>query len=118
MQKMRRNSKRNLVLLIVTTALCMLNNARTVSSLVTPLALPRRGATISTALSSTITSNSSSDTKEKEDVGKDSVLPIQDRFGVYKIRTPDQHKALLESNMDKLVVIKHFAPWCKACKRK
>jgi len=36
--------------------------------------------------------------------------------GVYTITTGDQHKALVEANKDKLVVMKVFAPWCRACK--
>jgi len=36
--------------------------------------------------------------------------------GLYQIENPEQHKALLEANPNKLVIIKVFAPWCKACK--
>ena len=122
---MARTAKGTIDFLLTMTALLyvMLNEARTVSSLVTPSAVFQSKATISTAIYST---SASAPNKVGEmdvvddaaDEGKESVLPLQDRFGVYKIRSPAQHKALLESNMDKLVVVKHFAPWCKACKRK
>eukprot|EP00548_Thalassiothrix_antarctica_P007149 CAMPEP_0194130402 /NCGR_PEP_ID=MMETSP0152-20130528/1447_1 /TAXON_ID=1049557 /ORGANISM="Thalassiothrix antarctica, Strain L6-D1" /LENGTH=639 /DNA_ID=CAMNT_0038824903 /DNA_START=35 /DNA_END=1954 /DNA_ORIENTATION=+ len=36
--------------------------------------------------------------------------------GLYQIENPEQHKTLLEAYPNKLVVIKVFAPWCKACK--
>jgi len=36
--------------------------------------------------------------------------------GIYHIETSDQHKAFLEANPNKLVIVKVYAPWCKACK--
>lgn len=54
---------------------------------------------------------------EKGDGEICSTLSAQDIAGVYNIRNEAQHKALLDANMDKLVVLKHFAPWCKTCQR-
>lgn len=36
--------------------------------------------------------------------------------GIYNLATGDQHKAFLQANSDKLVIMKVFAPWCRACK--
>jgi len=36
--------------------------------------------------------------------------------GIYHLTTPEQHAALLEACKDKLVILKVFAPWCRACK--
>eukprot|EP00428_Durinskia_dybowskii_P048040 CAMPEP_0170342922 /NCGR_PEP_ID=MMETSP0116_2-20130129/72629_1 /TAXON_ID=400756 /ORGANISM="Durinskia baltica, Strain CSIRO CS-38" /LENGTH=574 /DNA_ID=CAMNT_0010596561 /DNA_START=202 /DNA_END=1926 /DNA_ORIENTATION=- len=36
--------------------------------------------------------------------------------GVYHIADEEQHKALLQAFPEKLVVMKVFAPWCRACK--
>ncbi|CAJ1950357.1 unnamed protein product [Cylindrotheca closterium] len=43
-------------------------------------------------------------------------FPELGKGGVYHITTPEQHHALLEMNKDKLLVMKVFAPWCRACK--
>uniref|UniRef100_A0A7S1Y9Z3 Calmodulin n=1 Tax=Grammatophora oceanica TaxID=210454 RepID=A0A7S1Y9Z3_9STRA len=49
---------------------------------------------------------------EEEEPG----LPEVGSDGIYHLTAPSQHKALLEKHADKLVVLKFFAPWCKACK--
>jgi CRP-like cAMP-binding protein/Ca2+-binding EF-hand superfamily protein/thiol-disulfide isomerase/thioredoxin len=36
--------------------------------------------------------------------------------GIYALHTPEEHTALMEYAADKLVVLKIFAPWCRACK--
>mmetsp|Transcript_18737 Transcript_18737/g.40326 ORF Transcript_18737/g.40326 Transcript_18737/m.40326 type:complete len:687 (-) Transcript_18737:311-2371(-) len=36
--------------------------------------------------------------------------------GVYDIKNREEHQAFLEANKDKLIVMKVFAPWCRACK--
>lgn len=43
------------------------------------------------------------------------LLPVKGDDGVYHILNRDQHAAFLKANQDKLVVIKVYAPWCKAC---
>jgi calmodulin len=43
------------------------------------------------------------------------LLPIKGDDGVYHILNRDQHAAFLHAHRDKLVVIKVYAPWCKAC---
>ncbi|GKY93933.1 hypothetical protein MPSEU_000360200 [Mayamaea pseudoterrestris] len=36
--------------------------------------------------------------------------------GIYQIENEQQHQTFMEANKDKLVVMKVFAPWCRACK--
>jgi len=43
-------------------------------------------------------------------------LPKQNRAGIYQILDQDQHAAFLEANKGKLVVMKFYAPYCRACK--
>lgn len=43
-------------------------------------------------------------------------FPEQTRDGIYDILSPEQHAAFLAANPDKLIVIKFYAPWCRACK--
>eukprot|EP00980_Cylindrotheca_fusiformis_P004571 scaffold977_cov128-Cylindrotheca_fusiformis.AAC.7 len=67
--------------------------------------LDTSAARLSTGLS--VATEASIVTKSLPELGKD---------GIYHISTPEQHKALIEANMDKLIVMKVFAPWCRACK--
>lgn len=50
---------------------------------------------------------------EEED---NSGLPEFGADGLYHITNEAEYKAVLENNKDKLIVLKVFAPWCKACK--
>lgn len=43
-------------------------------------------------------------------------FPVKDQNGVYQIGNKEQHSAFLAANPDKLVVMKFYAPWCRACK--
>jgi len=43
-------------------------------------------------------------------------MPDMGEDGVYHLANEEEHKALLEAFPDKLVVMKVFAPWCRACK--
>jgi len=43
-------------------------------------------------------------------------LPELGADGLWHITTEDEYKALLDANPDKLIILKVFAPWCKACK--
>jgi len=43
-------------------------------------------------------------------------LPELGDNGVYHIQNKEEHQALLEANPDKLIILKVFAPWCRACK--
>lgn len=47
--------------------------------------------------------------------GTDS-LPALGSDGVYHISNPEEHRALIDANKDQLIVMKVFAPWCRACK--
>lgn len=59
------------------------------------------------------TSNVSNGDDEEDDNGG---LPEFGADGMYHITNEDEYKAVLENNKDKLIVLKVFAPWCKACK--
>mmetsp|Transcript_2996 Transcript_2996/g.7178 ORF Transcript_2996/g.7178 Transcript_2996/m.7178 type:complete len:685 (-) Transcript_2996:462-2516(-) len=48
--------------------------------------------------------------------GEEGGLPEFGPDGVWHITNEDEYKALLDNNQDKLIVLKVFAPWCKACK--
>jgi len=56
-----------------------------------------------------------SSTDEDED-DNDSGLPELGADGLWHITNEDEYKALLAANPDKLIILKVFAPWCKACK--
>lgn len=43
-------------------------------------------------------------------------MPERGKDGVYHVMDQPQFRALLDCHKDKLVVLKVFAPWCKACK--
>lgn len=43
-------------------------------------------------------------------------LPELGSDGLYHIMNKEQHLAFLKAHPDKLIVIKFFAPWCRACK--
>eukprot|EP00560_Eucampia_antarctica_P007564 CAMPEP_0197828544 /NCGR_PEP_ID=MMETSP1437-20131217/5082_1 /TAXON_ID=49252 ORGANISM="Eucampia antarctica, Strain CCMP1452" /NCGR_SAMPLE_ID=MMETSP1437 /ASSEMBLY_ACC=CAM_ASM_001096 /LENGTH=622 /DNA_ID=CAMNT_0043429785 /DNA_START=103 /DNA_END=1974 /DNA_ORIENTATION=+ len=39
-----------------------------------------------------------------------------DQNGIYLLENKEDHTALIGANPDKIVVLKFFAPWCRACK--
>jgi len=43
-------------------------------------------------------------------------MPVADENGIYEITNAEQHQAFLRANPDKVVVLKFYAPWCRACK--
>lgn len=43
-------------------------------------------------------------------------LPSVTDHGIYDIKTKEEHIALLNAHPDKIVVVKFYAPWCRACK--
>jgi len=67
---------------------------------------------------STLTSDDEAKTEEKKEEEEEEIppFPVQNRQGIYEIQTPEQHAAWLAANPDKLMVIKFYAPWCRACK--
>jgi len=43
-------------------------------------------------------------------------MPELGEDGVYHISNKEQHINFVEANSDKLIVVKFYAPWCRACK--
>ena len=78
------------------------------------------------ALQSTLTSDSDAsktaqddnNNKEPEEEEEKVIpeFPVMNEHGIYVIETEDQHQKWLKANEDKLMVIKFYAPWCRACK--
>eukprot|EP00573_Skeletonema_grethae_P009389 CAMPEP_0201706698 /NCGR_PEP_ID=MMETSP0578-20130828/49531_1 /ASSEMBLY_ACC=CAM_ASM_000663 /TAXON_ID=267565 /ORGANISM="Skeletonema grethea, Strain CCMP 1804" /LENGTH=659 /DNA_ID=CAMNT_0048195185 /DNA_START=92 /DNA_END=2071 /DNA_ORIENTATION=+ len=68
------------------------------------------------SLQSTLTSDeeASKTNEDEEDAIPD--FPSINEHGIYDIVNADQHNAWLKANPDKLMVIKFYAPWCRACK--
>lgn len=62
---------------------------------------------VSTTESSDLTSSASASSSDLPTLGDD---------GVYHIENKQQHANFLAANSDKLIVMKVFAPWCRACK--
>lgn len=54
--------------------------------------------------------------KDKTEVSPSGNLPLIGKDGLYKIENKEQHLALLEANPEKILIVKFFAPWCRACK--
>eukprot|EP00522_Entomoneis_paludosa_P005427 CAMPEP_0172473534 /NCGR_PEP_ID=MMETSP1065-20121228/68903_1 /TAXON_ID=265537 /ORGANISM="Amphiprora paludosa, Strain CCMP125" /LENGTH=660 /DNA_ID=CAMNT_0013231709 /DNA_START=550 /DNA_END=2532 /DNA_ORIENTATION=+ len=54
--------------------------------------------------------------QQEEEVTTSSPFPRLGDDGVYDIKNKEEHQAFLEANKDKLVVLKVYAPWCRACK--
>jgi calmodulin len=56
-------------------------------------------------------------TEDASDVSEENGgLPEFGTDGLWHITSEAEYKAVLENNKDKLIVLKVFAPWCKACK--
>ncbi|CAB9524837.1 protein kinase type I-beta regulatory subunit [Seminavis robusta] len=54
-----------------------------------------------------------------EEISTDTELDLEalrGPDGIYNIEDKTQHKAFLKENSDQLVILKVFAPWCRACK--
>ena len=79
------------------------------------------------SLQSTLTSDEEASTTAQDDPNNDKgnksqdddeipAFPSKNDHGIYDIINADQHNAWLKANPDKLMVIKFYAPWCRACK--
>lgn len=71
-----------------------------------------RVATTGLAEDETEEDTSDDDSGDDEEGG----LPKLGPDGLWHITNEAEYKAVLENNKDKLIVLKVFAPWCKACK--
>jgi len=60
------------------------------------------------------TSDDETETAKAERVLPD--FPSRLENGIYDIQNDAQHTAWLQANQDKLMVMKFYAPWCRACK--
>ena len=60
-------------------------------------------------------SSDSSSSNNNHDGGGSGGYPELGDDGLYHIMNREQHAAFLRANKDKLVVVKVFAPWCRAC---
>ncbi len=72
-------------------------------------------AAMASSLQSTLTSDEEASKTESSDENIPE-FPTMNEHGIYEILNADQHNAWLKANPDKLMVIKFFAPWCRACK--
>mmetsp|Transcript_13093 Transcript_13093/g.18750 ORF Transcript_13093/g.18750 Transcript_13093/m.18750 type:complete len:801 (-) Transcript_13093:361-2763(-) len=61
-------------------------------------------------------SGSGPESSSSDSSSSDVSLPLPDSNGIYIIDDKEQHLALLNSNPDKIVIVKFYAPWCRACK--
>jgi Ca2+-binding EF-hand superfamily protein/thiol-disulfide isomerase/thioredoxin len=62
-------------------------------------------------------SNGIRQTSDASTVSADDASPFErGTDGIYRISNKEEHAALLAAHPDKLVVLKVFAPWCRACK--
>lgn len=57
---------------------------------------------------------SAEETASPEDT--DVPMPEQDENGIYQILNGEQHGAFLAAHPNEVVVLKFYAPWCRACK--
>lgn len=65
---------------------------------------------------STLTPTSDGETATEKAVPEVPDFPTRLANGIYDIQNDAQHSAWLQANPDKIMVIKFFAPWCRACK--
>lgn len=71
---------------------------------------------VATALEEKSNVSSSDDENDDEGESESGGLPEFGPDGLWHITNEEEYKAVLENNKDKLIVLKVFAPWCKACK--
>mmetsp|Transcript_22827 Transcript_22827/g.28002 ORF Transcript_22827/g.28002 Transcript_22827/m.28002 type:complete len:635 (+) Transcript_22827:221-2125(+) len=48
--------------------------------------------------------------------GTNGATKIDVKDGIYDLKGKDDHIAFLENNPDSIMIIKFYAPWCRACK--
>ncbi|KAL7464874.1 hypothetical protein ACHAXS_005206 [Conticribra weissflogii] len=67
---------------------------------------------------STLSSDLQEDISSSEETTSRDIpeFPLQNKEGIYEIENQDQHNAWLNANPDKIMVVKFYAPWCRACK--
>lgn len=55
-------------------------------------------------------------TRTSSAVAEPTNLPPLSSHGIYRIASEDEYKLLIEANPDKLIIIKFFASYCRACR--
>jgi thiol-disulfide isomerase/thioredoxin len=53
---------------------------------------------------------------DKDDTGGHTLPPLLGDDGIYHITNREEYDALLQANPDQIIVLKVYAPWCRACK--
>jgi calmodulin len=87
------------------------SNSRT-SSLFVASPLTREEETAAAAKQSVEQQPSTS----SEDASSTTPPPVLGDDGIYHVTNQEEYKALLSANPDQIIVLKVYAPWCRACK--
>jgi calmodulin len=72
--------------------------------------------TTTTKTSMTSNEEESSEAEAEEESKAEVVLPEPDKNGIYVIKSKEEHISFLEKYADQIIVMKFYAPWCRACK--
>lgn len=78
---------------------------------------PHQKHVIPSKLQMASTTTTESTTESSEEKGNSDPIEIeQESSGLYQLKGKEDHLAFIEQNPDKVIVIKFYAPWCRACK--
>jgi len=64
----------------------------------------------------TTTDDEDDTTSDLEDDGDDGSGYAKSKDNIWQLSNKKQHAAFLANNQDKIVILKFYAPWCRACK--
>jgi len=76
----------------------------------------RRQSVWGSSVSLRLSAPPAEETRNVETGNADDDMPGLSREGIYSITSQEQYKALLAAHPDKIIIMKFFAPWCRACK--